>query len=69
MIWIILYMITGCIYCAYDIARSLRKHTVAQQYSPVTILIGIAIMAIIVAPLWPIWLGIGIASTSKGART
>ncbi|MBG9734559.1 hypothetical protein ABD86_04110 [Paenibacillus alvei] len=69
MIWIMLYMVIGLIYCGYALTLVAQKLAEEKQYSVTTILLGTLILVVVATPLWPIWLGMGKAGNKKRART
>lgn len=69
MIWIMLYMVIGLIYCGYTATLAAQKLTEEKKYPLVTLLLCVIILVLVVSPLWPILMGMGMAGNRKKART
>lgn len=70
MIWIMLYMVIGLIYCGYAVTLVAQKLAEEKNYPVAALLLCTLIFVLVVSPLWPIWLGMGMAGDrKKRART
>ncbi|MCM3291835.1 hypothetical protein M3661_17025 [Paenibacillus sp. MER 180] len=69
IIWIMLYMVIGLIYCGYAVTLVAQEMAEEKNYPVAALLLGTLILVVIATPLWPIWLGMGMAGNKKRART